>query len=912
MTSQSGDLLEKILNEPKRLSPAQSQAVTCDRSHIRIIAGAGAGKTETLTRKIVYLLLVKGIEPSAIVAFTFTEKAAQSMKSRVYERVRHLGGEEICARLGEMFIGTIHGYCNRLLEDHFGYGDYGVFDDKQEMAYLMRVGWSLGLGKTGYYATNCEDFLNSLNVAYGEMISTKVLEKKARDFYQEMLQYEASLERHKRLTFNRMVQLAVENLQAHPEATDHVKYLIVDEYQDINRAQEKLIQLIGKGASIFIVGDPRQTIYQWRGSDEQCFEEFAQKYTNTVTIHIPENRRSTRAVITAANGFSDTFETRRYDHMDATRAEVGGVYLAEIDDNLTEVEWIADHIQLLVNTGRCAYKDIALLFRSVTTSAPLFIDAFRERDIPFVVGGKVGLFRRLEILALGKMFAWLWGEGFWQQDRWSSKSRVHGDELFEEAVFNWNNGIPELALDDGGRERLIRWKNSVLSSSYDNFTQVYAELLVLLGYHELDPDNSRHAVIMANMGRFNILLTDFETATMLGGRRRRNWESDLKGLCWYLNTYASSKYEEQAGDDVGGVDAVQLMTIHQSKGLEWPLVFIPALVNGRFPSSMTGRERHWLLPRDLFSVEKYEGDMESERKLMYVAMTRAKDVAVVSYFTHMNGRRKGRSDFVDDIADLPCVTPLTQENALPDYAYAIGGPSEELQTFTAGEIVDYGKCPHFYRLRHVWGYQPGISDYLGYGRALHFCLREAVDLMKNEDLPPMMAVATAIEEHFFMPFVAEGRMEKIKQAAKKHLIKFARKYCEDMVRIREVESRVEFPIQNAIVMGKVDVILHDGDDAIEVRDYKTSDTATTPEDVALQVRLYSRGLTSVGETVTRGSVAYLEEAVVDEVDVSEDAIAGTVAHVEGCIANILAGKFPACPGGSCERCDYGYLCKWRN
>lgn len=911
MTPPNSDLLDKILNEPKKLSSAQRQAVTCDRTHIRIIAGAGAGKTETLTRKIVYLLLVKGVDPSAIVAFTFTEKAAQSMKSRVYERVRHLGGEEICARLGEMFIGTIHGYCNRLLEEHFGYGDYGVLDDKQEMAYLMHVGWNLGLGKSGYYATNCENFLSSLNVAYGEMIPAGVLEKKAGDFYQKMCQYEASLERHKRLTFNRLVQLAVENLQARSEVADHVEYLIVDEYQDINRAQEKLIHLIGEGGSIFIVGDPRQTIYQWRGSDERCFEEFAQNYAETATIHITENRRSTKAVITAANGFSDTFESHQYDHMKPMRAEAGGVYLAEMDNDVAEVEWIADHIQTLVTKSACAYKDIALLFRSVTTSAPLFIDTFRERGIPFIVGGKVGLFRRPEILGMGKMFAWLWDDGFWQADRWSAQSRIYGDELFEEAVLNWNDGIPELALDDEGRGRLVRWKDTVLSSSYDNFTQVFAALVVLLGYHELNPEDSRHAVIMANMGRFNTLLTDFETATMLGGRKRRNWQSDLKGLCWYLNTYASSKYEEQAGDDVGGVDAVQLMTIHQSKGLEWPLVFIPALVNGRFPSSLSGRARTWLLPRDLFAVEKYEGDTESERKLMYVAMTRAKDVAVASYFTHMNGRRKGRSDFVDDVAGLPGVVPLTQDGTLPEYAYVVGGPSEELQTFTAGEIVDYGKCPYFYRLRHLWGYQPGMSDYLGYGRALHFCLREAADLMKNEDLPPMTAVATVMDDHFFMPFVTEGRMEKIKQAAKKHLMKFAGKYHGDMLRIREVESRIEFPIQNAIVTGKVDVILHDGEDSIEVRDYKTSDTATTPEDVALQVRLYSRGLTSIGETVTRGSVAYLEEAAVDEVDVSEDAIAGTVAHVEESIANILAGKFPACPGGSCERCDYGDICRWK-
>jgi len=832
------------------------------------------------------------------------------MKSRVYERVKHLGGDEICARLGEMFIGTIHGYCYRLLEEHFGYGDWGVLDEKQEMAYLMRVGWALGLGRSGYYATNCEDFVNALNVYYGEMIPEEALRKKKdREFLEKLRRYEASLDQHKRLTFNRMVQLAVENLQRRPEVAEHVKYLIVDEYQDINHAQDELIRLIGLGGSIFVVGDPRQTIYQWRGSDEQYFEEFTTRYPEAVTIHITENRRSTVAVIETANGFSDTFEDQHYDHMDPVRREQGGAYLAEMQSDITEVDWIADQIQALVREEKCNYSDIALLFRSVSTSAPPFIDEFRRRDIPFVVGGKVGLFRRPEILGIGQLFAWLWEDGFWQQGKWSRLPALRGEDLLEEAVVNWNQGIPDLALEASDVLNLRRWKDSVLNSTYDNFSQVFGELLVLLRYHELDPDDVRHAVIMANLGRFNTLLTDYETAIMLGGRRR-NWEADLKGLCWYLNTYASSKYEEQTGDDIGGVDAVQLVTIHQSKGLEWPLVFVPCMVRQRFPSSMVGKGRTWLISPELFDVAKYEGDLESERKLMYVALTRAKDVAVVSYFTSMNGRRKGRSAFVGDIEDLPHVEPLSQRDTLPDHDYATGGAADELRTFSAGEIVDYGKCGYFYRLRHIWGYEPGLTDYLGYGQTLHFCLREAADLMKNEDLSPMVAVATAVDRNFYMPFMTEGRMEKIKHAAKNHLMRFAEKYRDDMLRIREVETRVEFPVQNAIVAGKVDVILHDGD-AVEVRDYKTSDTATTPEDSALQVQLYTRGLCVVGETVSRGSVAFLEEAALDAVDVTEQAVAETVARVEEDIRRILSGDFAACPGTVCERCDYQGICRWR-
>ena len=123
---EKGQQLEKILTHPKSLSDTQRKAVLSDKSHIRIIAGAGAGKTETLTRRIVYNLIHEGVDPSSIVAFTFTEKAAQSMKSRVYDRLRGLDRDDICYRIGDLYIGTIHGYCSRILVDHFGYGSYDV------------------------------------------------------------------------------------------------------------------------------------------------------------------------------------------------------------------------------------------------------------------------------------------------------------------------------------------------------------------------------------------------------------------------------------------------------------------------------------------------------------------------------------------------------------------------------------------------------------------------------------------------------------------------------------------------------------------------------------------------------------------------------------------------------------------
>jgi DNA helicase-2/ATP-dependent DNA helicase PcrA len=742
-------------------------------------------------------------------------------------------------------------------------------------------------------------------VVYGELITKEKLKQSAPDFLESLEKYEDILDSHKRLTFNRMIHLAIDNLAARPEVLGHVNYLIVDEYQDINRAQERLIRLIGNNARIFIVGDPRQTIYQWRGSDERCFEDFADYYSDTETVSISENRRSVRAVLNIANRFADNFE-KRYEHLDPTRNGDGGVYLGEFETAEEEAGWIADQIESHVGNGACSYSDIGILFRSVKTSAPVFIDVFRERDIPVMVGGKVGLFRRFDVKAVSKLFAWLYDDGFWREDQWSHA--IEGEDLLYSALGDWGAGMSELPLPDDIVATLTKWKDSTLNSKFKNFTEAYYELLTLLKYHELDPDNANHAVIMANLGRFSSLLTDYETANMLGGRKV-NWKRDLKGLCWFMSTYATGSYEEQTGDDIRGVDAVHLMTVHQAKGLEWPIVFIPAMTNKRFPSSMMGRTGKWLIPRDIFDVDKYEGDIESERKLFYVALTRAKDELVVSRFRRIT-QNVGPSEFISEGLDLSKMTALSDRDSLPLHVVAETVDTEDIQTYAAGEIITYRKCPYFYRFRHVWGYQPGLNVMLGYGITLHFCLRYAAELIRDDGYSPMSAIATSVDRNFHLPFAGEARMKKAKEKAKRKLVQFVMEHVDDMHNIKEVESRIEFPVCRATIAGKVDVILHDGE-GVEVRDYKTSDTVTTPEEAAMQVQLYTTGLRMIGEPVTRGSISYLEDAATEPVDVGDDALHIARTTAEKNIEGIVNRDFTPRPGKPCKICDYTRICRYR-
>ena len=896
---------EKILSHPKPLSPNQRRAVLSSNQHIRIIAGAGAGKTETLTRRIVYHLICEEIDPSAIVAFTFTDKAAEGMKSRIYDRLRDMDRDDLRARIGDLYVGTIHGYCFRLLTDYFNYGNHDIFDENQERAFLSIVGKDLGLANTGNYIRNCKNFLETVKVIEGERINDQVLQENARKFLEKLSMYKSKLEENKRLTYDRMVSLAVENLEANPDALRHIKYLLVDEYQDINRAQEKLIQLIGRNAGIFIVGDPRQTIYKWRGSDEICFEDFTEIYPDAETIYLTENRRSGKDIIDLANFFSDSFETIQYDHIEPTRIDSGIVAHLVASTDKKEAEWIANQIESYIHRGLCEYSDIGILLRSVSTSAPPFIDVFRDRGIPLIIGGGVGLFRKYEARAVGMLFSWLFEKSYWRLDSRRADSIIDGTDLLPVAIKSWNAAVPYSLPNDIG-DKLRTWREETLSGKFDHFTGAYHELLNILGYLALDPGDPNQAVIMANLGRFNTILTDYETAAMLGGKER-DWSRDAEGLFEYITGHANGTYSELIGEDLRGINAVQLTTIHQAKGLEWPIVFIPSLMSNRFPSKNTGKQKKVMIGRNLFDAARYEGSVEDERRLFYVATTRAKDVLVFSSF---RGTKKDvyESPFVSNLP-TESYRELSEHDLLPAYKISKGLDPEDIQTFSAGEIIAYKTCPYAYRLNRIWGYKPGFSEYLGYGKTLHFCLRLASDMMKHQGFDPVSAIETTLNDHFFLPFIVSDRSEKIQQAARNKLIRFVKERADDMMQIKEVEARVEFPLQKATVTGRIDVLIHDGN-CVEIRDYKTSKDSTTHDDSSIQVQMYALGLGMTGEVVSKGSVAYLDDASLREVGVSSSHLVKAKERAERHITGIITKDFTPQPGPHCGCCDYKAICRW--
>jgi DNA helicase-2/ATP-dependent DNA helicase PcrA len=702
---------------------------------------------------------------------------------------------------------------------------------------------------------------------------------------------------HRYLTLGGLTARAHALVIRRPESVASFEHLLVDEYQDINRCQESLIGLLGRSAAVFAVGDTRQSIYQWRGSDDSYFDEFARRFEGARTFPLSENRRSTRSVVAASNSFADTFGAKRYKHLVPTRSGAGHAFMAEFETPEDEADWVARQVERLAERGACRPGDCAVLLRSVSTSARPFIDALRSRGIDYVVGGKVGLFQRDETQAVGRLLSWLSDEGFWAVDPWVQSERISGEALLASGIDAWKRGTGLEAAEAD----LLSWKQAVRAGAFGGLAEVYHTLLEALGFRRLDLSGCDNVAQAANLGAVSTVLADFETPVRLGGTRPR-WDSHLKNLCWYLNTYATGAYEEMPSEKHVAPDAVAVMTVHQAKGLEWPVVFVCAMTSSRFPSRNTGRRQDWHVPRELFDVERYEGSVEDERRLFYVALTRSREMLVVSRFRRINGPR-GESAFLRDVA--PALAPLEAGEDLPAFEIGTRHP-DEVRTFMASEILTYLRCPHLYRMKEVWEYRPGLASQLGYGTSLHLCLRRASELVK-EGLAVPEAIQVAVGQCFHLPFARPAELEAARAKAGEVLLRFAREHAEEMGQIEEVEARLEFPVKRATIVGRVDVILG-GNGSREVRDYKTSDEVATLDNVSFQVRLYASGLTLAGRPVDRASVAYLNDARLEEIELTDGRLREAVAGAERCVEGILEGRFDPAPGEHCARCDYLKLC----
>jgi DNA helicase-2/ATP-dependent DNA helicase PcrA len=908
------------------LSPQQQRVVDHRGGHLQVIACAGSGKTESISRRVA-ALITEGAEPASIVAFTFTERAAAELKERIVRRVEESMGSDFLDRLGPMFVGTIHSYCFRILQDHVPrYGSYDVLDDHRHAGLLSREYRNLGLSRLGpRHWAPIRDFIRTVDVIGNELIDPAELDgTPLGECYQA---YREMLDRYHFLTFGLIISCTVEALED-PAIFERVhgplRHLLVDEYQDVNPAQERLVELLATPpVTLCVVGDDDQSIYQWRGSDVNNILDFTRRRPGTETVPLDSNRRSRPAIIEAANAFARSIPQRLDKAMRPVRPAAGTEVVAwKAETEEEEAERIAETVQRLRSLGY-RYGDIAVLFRSVRTSAPPLIEALRERSIPFSCAGRTGLFMHPEIALFGEILTWF-VDGDWRDERFGETRPANLDHVVEGLERSFGNGEPL----EGLRKYLEDWRAYQLRGTRPvSLVGDFYRLLWRLKAYEIDVDSPEGSARFGAFGRFSKVLADFEHVNRRGryveegGKRtfragRDRGKPYFWALANYLLHYARDAYEDFEGEQTLDLDAVDILTVHQAKGLEWPVVFLPAMVDGRFPSRLTGRSQPWLLSDATFPPNKrrrYEGSEAEERRLFYVALTRARDCAYLSCFEKRKNRFRP-SPFLLEVAGGE--VPRRQGLPLPDPPEAQREADSPTLTTSFSDVALFEDCGYRYRLSAVLGYQQELAVELGYGKAIHHVLRRLADTARESVvLPDSAALQALIDAELYLPFADAPAFSRMRQAASRLVGRYVESYQDDLRRVWAVERPFELHVPDGTVAGRADVILDEegGIGSLAIVDYKVAMDEKRDERYRRQLAVYTAAGRGEGLNVEAAYLHELRDGTRHGVDVADAATAHASDTMARAVAGIRRGHFTASPEvDTCGRCDFLRLCRHRH
>ena len=623
-------------------------AVNHRGSHLQIIAAAGSGKTEVVSQRIVSLI-ADGVASREIVGFTFTEKAAGELKQRVSLRLAERLGVDALDRLSGLYVGTIHGYCYQFLQSNVAkYETYDVLDTNQHIALLSREAQFLklkDLDRDGKLFAAIKSFAKAVDVIDNELLDATTMPEPLKS---RLAEYYETLDRYRMMSFGMQIARTVKELEdADVRAKLHgsLKHLIVDEYQDINPAQQRLIELMaGPGTQLCVVGDDDQAIYQWRGSTVESIVNFTKQYPNAKTFRLETNRRSLPVIVDSAARFAESIPNRLEKSMGAFRTAPPEYTEPQIVAWGTAMEAeeataLAGMVIDLVEKG-VPYSGIAVLVRG-KTSYRAILEAFADFDIPVQPGGRTGLFASPEARVLGRMMSWLIDEEW--RDQYTEPTELSDATLLLEFSKVFNLGSDQ---QKNLKKALVAWKKRVSSDeeSANLLADVY-DVLEILDLKNWNFDDTMQLNRLGSIARFSVLLTDYETVQrrsrpdpkkpgeMIGGQDRGEWY--YRGFARFVNNYANGTFDGFEGEDDYAINAVDLTTVHSAKGLEWPAVFVPSLTSQRFPSSKNGSKQDWLVPREMFDASRYEGSDEDERRLFYVAITRARDWLSLSRHKHV-------------------------------------------------------------------------------------------------------------------------------------------------------------------------------------------------------------------------------------------------------------------------------------
>lgn len=900
-------------------TPAQQAAIDEISKPLQLIACAGSGKTQVISQRISHILTQPDARPGNIVAFTFTEKAAAELKERIYEIVQTEHGE--IPGLAEMHVGTMHGYALNLLQTYVPDAfKYGVLTDITQRLLIDRESKKSGL-------TTCPSTAPSRptlwryadSKLYMQVLA--VLQEDEADFplvpegvTESLHSYAELLSQRKYFDYTSMIATAVAFLESDPEdpdlspaeqellrhIRDDIKYVVVDEYQDVNPLQEKLIAgLVRWGANLCVVGDDDQTIYQWRGSEVSNILTFAERHEQVRTIELADNFRSSKGIVRLGRTIAEWLPAderlaKSMEYASHQEWEPGDILALEFADPAEEAAWIAERIEVLqgvpfidkpgAKPRGLSWSDCAVLFRTVKDADALVLE-LRNRGIPYIIKGLAKLFDAPEIKALVGMFRFMMSE-------------ISETEL--RALFENANLLGSIQLFPRGVSVLKRGADFERGDRWGtyNIQRLYLEVLEALDIRESTIPGSpgRAELVMYQLGKFSQVISDFE-AINFSSNPERKYETFVRFL---TKPDQAPAYYEEADEDGGYAtpNAVTISTVHRSKGMQWPAVFVPCLRRNRFPIRQSGGLNlfHVIPLEAVPNGTRYRGGRSEETRLFYVAATRSQKFLYMSWAPVLgNKQAQAASDFLRGVSGSDWV--LTKDPGLPVGARLTPTPRFENPAISISfsELKYLLECPYQFKLRFMYGFNPPIHEALGYGKGLHDALAEMHKRALTGDVPSKDEAEALVDRHLHTPYAYQALRDQLRAAAVKAIRRYFDEHGSALTETMHSEKQIEVMVSPGVtVNGRIDLIKRLETDEVSIVDFKSTEesqkTATTRD----QLSVYALGYQELtGESADRIQVLNLDHKgdQFNELIDGEllDAIRSKVHNVA---SQIRAGRYP--------------------
>lgn len=882
-----------------KLSDAQAKAVKTIDEDLEIIACAGAGKTGVVTRRIINILKCKpDIQPKNIVAFTFTEKAAEELKSRIYKYAK----EELGSTLGfaDMYVGTIHGFCLRMLQEFIPqFQNFTVLDEIKTKLFIDK----------NYFDSGMKDFGLKMYVETSLFLSTmSTLNESWDEHFKWDAKTLAAVEKYKSLFYEKhffdyslILREMLEQMQHNEEfykiITDRVRYLTVDEYQDTNPIQERLIRCIKDfGCNLCVVGDDDQTIYQFRGSDADNILTFKERYGIEKYIVLDTDYRSSEAIVDIAHRVIVNNTKRLPKKMKSGaefKYEEGDTVYREFEQIEDECDFIAQRIKQLHEVG-INYSEMAVLLRKKKFGDD-FSKKFDEYDIPYIVEGVNALFETEECKAAKGIFDYLEG----------SINMQNLYKLWQGVEYHFDlkdltDAIGYLATIDVNSKKF--YADFILQDVFHNF-------LRRIDITE-DSGNIHAEVILYNLGKFSQVIHDFETINFATLPKNK-----LERFCKFLQYTASGYYPEgHLANTYIRPDAVNIMTVHQAKGLEYTAVFVPQLSKNNFPAARVGGKGIWhVIDKSwITNSERFNGGIEEERKLFYVAVTRAKKYLYLTRAPH--GRDKIVSQFLIEAKESPYMLSYDAQMEYTDLQLPPMNKEQAAINLNFSILQDYFDCAYRFKLSMFYGFVQPLAASMGHGIAMHNIVRnihkkyiEGENLTREE-------VAAIVDETFYLPYANEKLAENMLAGAKKSVDSYFVKNEADFKNIEMAEAYIELDMGDGIkVNGRIDLVKRrelSGEVKTTIVDFKTADRNVTECVNAEQLRIYALGYKELtGHKADYLEILNLDNAENERVRVTEGLTDDVATEIKEAAKNIRANHLEKkCSKEKCSACYLNYLC----